>query len=222
MLLFRLLKYISFVADLAILIVIYYAYRAIKGIFTREKWSFSEWIRTIGDEAYSLAGRYSIIILIVALVSVLLTSTVIHQLVGINNLELKPSGTYCFYVEATNASDKTYTLPAQIRVEKETEEVREGKERTYTYYYIEKVFFSDGEYLDAKNLDEVQIGKASTFYDDSDHRWQLVLLNEHAYSPQVKETNNADWLSTTFLLVELFSLFVLLYALIKKEIRADT
>lgn len=215
MFLYRLLEYISFVAGFSILIVLYYTYQAIKGFFKKEKWTFKEWIDEIGCELYGLAGKWSQLVLIVSAIALLLTNTTIHQFVGINNLKLKPEGTYCFYVEATRNYGKTYTLPAQIRIEKERDEVGEGKERTYTYYYIEKVIFSNGGYLDTENLDRVEINEASYFYDNEDNEWELVLLNEHAYSPNVKETNNATWFGITFLSLEIFSISILLYALFK-------
>ena len=138
-----------------------------------------------------------------------------------NNLKLKPEGTYCFYVEATRNYSKTYTLPAQIRIEKESEEVGEGKERTYTYYYIEKVIFSNGGYLDTGDLGSVEINEASYFYDNEDNEWELVLLNEHAYSPNVKETNNATWFDISFLSLEIISISILIYALFKNKATAE-
>ena len=211
MFLYRLLKYISFVADFSILILIYYIWVGIK-----QKLSFSEWTSLIKYENSNLLGHYSQIILIIAAVAMLITNTAVHQLVGVNNLELKPEGTYCFYVEATRDGGKTYTLPAQIRIEKETDEVAEGKTRTYTYYHIEKVFFSNGGYLDTVDTDPVEINK-STYYYDGENDWSLVLLNEHAYSPNVEETNNATWPELLFLIFESACIGILLYSLLKKE-----
>ena len=217
---YRLLKYISLVADFSILIILYYTYQAIKGFFKKQKWTFKEWIDEIGSEIYGLAGKWSQIILIVSSIALLLTNTTIHQFVGINNLKLKPEGTYCFYVEATSSYGKTYTLPAQIRIEKESEEVGEGKERTYTYYYIEKVVFSNGGYLNTEDLESVEINESSYFYDDEDNKWELTLLNEHAYSPNIKETNTATWFDITFLSLEIISMSILLYALFKNNEQA--
>lgn len=214
---YRLLKYVSFVADFSILIFLYYIYQAIKSFFKKQKWSFKEWIDEIGCELYGIAGKWSQIILIISSIALLVTNTTIHQFVGINNLELKPEGTYCFYVEATSNSGKNYTLPAQIRIEKESEEVGEGKERTYTYYYIEKVVFSNGGYLNTEDLESVKINEATYFYDNDDNEWELVLLNEHAYSPDIKETNNATWFDITFLSLEIISISILLYALFKNK-----
>ena len=214
---YQLLKCISWPASFSILIILYYIYKAIKVFFKKQKWTFKEWIDEIGIELYSLAGKWSQIILIVSSIALLLTNTTIHQFVGINNLKLKPEGTYCFYVEATRNYGKTYTLPAQIRIEKESEEVGEGKERTYTYYYIEKVIFSNGGYLNTEDLERVEIDESSYFYDDEDNEWELILLNEHAYSPNVKETNNATWFDITILSIEIISISILLYALLKNK-----
>lgn len=211
MFLYRLLQYVSFVADFSILILIYYIWVGIK-----HRLSFGEWTSLIKHENANLLGHYSQIILIVAAIAMLITNTAVHQLVGVNNLALKPEGTYCFYVEATRDSGKTYTLPAQIRVEKESDEVAEGKTRTHTYYYIERVFFSNGGYLNTENCDYVDIGE-STHYYDGENDWSLVLLNEHAYSPHVEETNNATWLEILFLMLESSCIGLLLYSLLKKE-----
>lgn len=217
---YRLLEYISFVADFSIPIVLYYTYQAIKGFFKKQKMTFKEWVDEIGCELYNLAGKWSQIILIVSAVAMLITNTAVHQLIGINNLKLKPEGTYCFYVEATRNDGKTYTLPAQVRVEKETDEVKEGKRRTYTHYYIERVFFSNGGYLNTEYTDYVDIND-STYHYDGESDWNLVLLNEHAYSPNVKETNNATWLDITFLSIETISISIILYALFKGKEQAE-
>jgi hypothetical protein len=214
---YRILRYISFVSSLAILLVLYYVFKAIKGLFTGNKYSFVEWIDEIGYELYSFPGKWSKVILITSFVAMLLTNTTVHQLVGINNLELKPEGTYCFYVKATSPTGKSYTLPAQIRIEKETDEVGE-KTRTRTYFYIQKVYFTNGGYLDTDDGEPDEIDQASYFYEDFDDyaSWDLVLLNEHAYSPYVHETNNADWLDLTFLSIETISFIIVLVALLRQ------
>ena len=217
MLIYRLLQYVAIVADLAIVVFLYYIFKAIKSFIKKEKLTFSEWIDNIGWDLDKLAGNFTKGILIVAAVAMLLTNTAVHQFVGVKNLKIKPEGTYCFYVEATRWGGKTYTLPAQVRVEKEIDEVAEGKSKTYTYYFIEKVFFSNGGYLDVDDSEPDEINEASTTWDKNDDEWQLVLLNEPAYSPDVEETNNATVLDIVYLLLESVSVFVFLYALFKRK-----
>ena len=129
MILFRLLRWTSGFAFFPILIVLYYGFKAVQGVFNGQKWAFNEWIEIVGHELYGLAGDWSRNIIIASLIALLLTNSAIHQLVGINNLNIEPDGTYCFYVAATKNGEKTYTLPAQIRVEEEHEE--DDHERGY-------------------------------------------------------------------------------------------
>lgn len=217
MILFRLLRWTSGFAFFPILIVLYYGFKAVQGVFNGQKWAFNEWIEIVGHELYGLAGDWSRNIIIASLIALLLTNSAIHQLVGINNLNIEPDGTYCFYVAATKNGEKTYTLPAQIRVEEEHEEVDERTEKIYRYYFIERVYFSNGGYLDTEDLDAVKIDEPAIFYDNSDNEWELILLNKHAYTPEIKETNNASWVAIAFLIVEVSSIAVVLYALSKTK-----
>lgn len=219
MFIYNILKAVSSIAvTLCTLIGGYCIWKVIKGFFQGQKLSISDCIAPIRDLVGNLAGGITKPLLIVSLIATIITSTAIHQLVGIHNLQLKPEGTYCFYVEATRYGGNTYVLPAQIRVEKDTEEVSEGRNKTFTYYYIEKVFFSNGGWIDTEESEPIDINESSYYYDyDADDEWELVLLNEHAYSPYVPETNNADWLDVTFLLIKVISIGFSLFALCYKE-----
>lgn len=218
---YRLLEWLADIAFFPILIVLYYVFKAIQMHFKKQKWTFNEWIEVIGRELYGLAGNWSKNLIIASSIALLLTNPVIHHFVGINNLKIKPDGTYCFYVEATRNGSKTYTLPAQIRIEEYREDEDERTTRIYRYYYIERVFFSNGGYLNTEDLDDVDINKPTVFYDKDDNEWELVLLNEHAYTPEVKETNNVSWLSLSLLLIESVSIIIILYALSKSKKPAD-
>ena len=219
MFIYNIMKYISAIAiTLCTLTVGYYIWKAIRSLFKREKLSFAGWTEAIKNEVLDFAGDITKPLLIVSLLATLITSTVLHQLIGIHNLLIIPEGTYCFYVEAHRYDGKTYTLPAQIGVTRETEDVSESKKKTFTYYYVEKVFFSNGEYLDTKGNEPVEINEPSYYYDCvTDDEWELVLLNEHAYSPYVTETNNADWLDITFMLIKVIPIAFSLYVLYRKE-----
>lgn len=218
MLFYNLLNYFSSISvTICVLITGYYIWEYICILFRKEKFSFSKWVDKIKIEIHSFVGKYANFFLIIALIATLSTNTAVHQLVGVHNLKLKPQGTYCFYVEAHRLGGSTYTLPAQVRIEKETEEIGDSKERTYTYYYIEKLFFTNGDVLDIEVWDSVEIDKTSFQTDIYNDEWELKLLNKHAYAPQVKETNNADWFDITFLLIEVTSITFLLFIMFRKE-----
>lgn len=214
---YRLLRYASSLpVCICILGMGYYIFIALKSLCKREHLPFSTWLDRIKAEA-NIAGSFTIPLLIIALCGVLITNTAVHQLVGIHNLNLKPEGTYCFYVEAHRYGGKTYTLPAQISVEKETVEVSEEKSKTYTYYYIEKVFFSNGGWLDTSDNESVKIGESAHHWTADGEEWELTLLNEHAFSPSVTETNNATEIDIAFLLIEVISVSFFLYAIARKD-----
>lgn len=218
MILYRILKNISSIAvSFCVLIFGYYIWIAIKNLFQKTPLSFSKWLDKIKSEAQDLAGKFSKPFLVFTLFATIITNTAIHQIVGIHNLKLKPEGTYCFYVEASRSGGKTYTLPAQIRIEKETEEVGDNKERTYTYYYIERLVFSNGTEIAIDVWDSAKIDEPDYHLDSDGDEWELTLLNKHAYSSQIEETDNATWLDIIFLLIETFSIIVLLYALCQKS-----
>lgn len=217
MLIYRLLKYAStFLKSACILVFGYYLWRAIRRI-VKSEFSFTEWIGDIRNEVCSWFGKYAKPLLMVALISTLLTNTTVHQIVGIYNLKILPAGTYCFYVEAHRIGGKTYTIPSEVKIEKETEEVGDNRERTYTYYYIERLFFSNGTEIEIDVWDSVQINESAYHTDSNGEEWELTLLNKHAYSPQMEETNNTDWFGVTLLVIEVLSVAFLLFAMYWKK-----
>lgn len=80
-----------------------------------------------------------------------------------HNIELKHRGTYCFYVKAPDGNH-SYTFPAQIFIEEYEKEERE-KTYKYRFYFIEKVYFSNGGYLDFTKSFDVKINKRAYLYD---------------------------------------------------------
>lgn len=221
MFIYRLLKYASgFLIGACILVFFYHVWKAIRSIVKKD-FSADIWIAEIKNEVDSWFGKYAKPFLIVALLSTLLTNTAVHQFVGIYNLKILPAGTYCFYVEASQFGGKTYTVPAEVTIEKETEEVGD-KERTYTYYYIERFFFSNGKEIELDVWDYVEINKSAYHIDSNGDEWELTLLNKHAYLPQIKETNNANWISITFLIIEIISVLFLLFAVYRKSGNNET
>ncbi len=219
---YRLLMLLAaFPVGLSFLFVIYSVYYAVKQKVNGHPFTFAKWIEWISIELSGFGG-YLKTVLVISLIAVFVTSPAVHQLVGVHNLELKPEGNYCFYVEATRNGDKTYTLPAEISVRTEYEEDIDGKSKSKHVYHIEKVFFSNGGWLDTTDSEPVDIGASISFFDESENwlegdYWKFVLLNEHAYSPYVNETNNAAFWDITIVLLEALCVGFLLYVRCKTE-----
>ena len=113
------------------------------------------------------------------------------ELIGYDNIETKPSGTYCYYVEITG--NKKYTLPAKVNVDVYSDEVAEGKSQTYHDYYIEKVYWSNGGYLYFGDNDErMEVNDSITLYDQDENEWEVKLLNKSAYCSDFKNTSSLD------------------------------
>lgn len=200
----------SIVYPFCIFLLVCYIWDALKN-----RTPFSKWADQINTYAKTYLGNFRIPLLAFSLLGILITTPAVHQLAGIHDLDLKPEGTYCFYVEAQQHNGDAYVLPAQIDVVKEKIEVDEGRSKTRTYYYIENVYFSNGGYLDASDGENDAIGQPSVFFDGENY-WELTLLNEHAYSPYVQETDNADWLDIVFLLLKIIPTSILLCMLYHK------
>lgn len=214
---YDLLWYISLLSPICVLIVIYFFYLVIKSVFLKKERAFFYELTQLRTGLYGITGKFTIFALVLVLISTLATSRVAHQIVGIHNLELKSSGTYCFFVEAKRAGGTSYVLPAQIRVEPETYEYSDGKTKTYINYYIEKVCFSNGSILEIDDPEDIGINETVYYSAPNGDEWALTLLNKHAYSPYVIETNKATPLAITYLVVQLLAISFLLYTCLQKE-----
>ncbi|MBE6742078.1 MAG: hypothetical protein E7570_07230 [Ruminococcaceae bacterium] len=209
---FRLLKYFS---NISLILVLFFIYEGVSVIRTYDKGDrLKSWIHIMGRDINNFFGKMVVPLLVILLISTVCTSTAFLQIVGINNLELKPEGTYCFYVKAKNRNDKTYDLPAKIRVVKEETEYSDDKTKTDTYYYLERVYFPNGEYLDTSCLNPVTINKVTYYFDNEGKIWNITLLNKHAYSQYVTETNNASWYMVTLLLIKTVIQLIVLYSVL--------
>ena len=217
MFIYRLLNYFCLISvTISVITIGYYIFVAIRSFVLKKRISFNKWILRIKYEAQDIAGSFSKVFLIISLIATLTTNTAFHQLVGIHNLKIKPEGTYCFYVEASPYKGKVYTVPAEIRIEKETKEIGD-KTQTYTYYYIERLVFSNGTEIQIDVWDSVEINKSAYHMDSTGDEWNLTLLNKHAYSPLIEENNNADWFGVTVLAIEVLSVAFLLFAMCWKN-----
>lgn len=209
MIIYNVLKFVRFLLPFLLIMLGYYLFILIKRKVKKEPFTLVEWLMQIQAELVATAGKFAIPLLLLVILASLITSQAVHQLVGIHNLELKPEGTYCFYVEATNEKGKTYVLPAEIDV------VIEYADQVSKEYYVKTVYFSNGGYLETYDMDPLEIGDHSWHETYDGDEWKIRLLNKHAYSPEVEETNNAAPSDIAYLIVELlipaFFLFALLY-----------
>ena len=204
MLLYDLLNWGSaIVAFLCFWVFAYYAFSLLKQVLTKKKPSFRSWLGQISSDLKEIRKDYLLVVLVVALCGRLVAAPAIHQLVGVHDLTLKPDGTYCFYVEATPRGGKTYTLPAEIR-------------KSDGNYYIDRVLFSNGGCLSPNGI-EAEIGKCTSFTSKDEENWDLVLLNEHAYSPMVEETDNATKKHIFLLVLEVLPIAVFIVLLLRKD-----
>lgn len=224
MFLYNLLKWVAVIAfAICCVTLAVYLWKAIKALFAKEKLSFGGWMQEIKTDVLAATKGFARPILIISLIGAVITNTAIHQLFGVHNLLLKPTGTYCFYVEACHFNGQSYTLPAEIRVEYETEDVGNDKQRTHKRYYINTIFFSNGELLEFSGNYSAEIGETDSYYErNTGDKWRLTLLNEHAYTPHVTETNNATWADIASAFVDIFPIAFLLFILCYKDRSDDT
>lgn len=153
------------------------------------------------------------IVILTILILFLAESNTFRELIGSHSLEGKNSGIYCYYV-ALESDEENYTLPGQISVDVYVDSRLDSygnERRDYSrQYYIEKVFFPDGDYLDfTDDYDYTNsLENSMWLYDQYERQWKCTILNEHAYCDQVEETS----FITTRSVIELFVIaFIVLY-----------
>ena len=111
-----------------------------------------------------------------------------------------PPGIYCYLVEASNG-EKTYTLPAQVRVFSD-EEMEE-----YTYYFtgdrevsqrlkkamcIEKAYWPNGGYLYFEDIEPVTFGESARLYDQDGNGWRCRLTEQRSSHPKIEEEHERN------------------------------
>ena len=203
MLLYDLLNLFSgLVAIFSFLILVGYIFSFVKQVFKKENPSLSGWLNQMSRDTKEFRGNALLVVLVIALFGRLVAAPSVHQLIGVHDLTLKPDGTYCFYVEATPRGGKTYTLPAEVR-------------KSSGDYSIERVFFANGGYLSVYEFAEIE--ERIGHYSKDDVDWDLVLLNEHAYSPMVIETDNATGKDVSLLVLEILPIAVFIFLFARKE-----
>jgi hypothetical protein len=142
----------------------------------------------------SLCNKNHLSFIIGGLVIVLLSAfscTTIREIIGYDNIGLKPDGEYCYFVNLSNGR-KTYTLPAKIYID--------SSEENRKTYDVSTVYWSNGGYLYFDNDDYISDfhEKIST-YDQNDNKWEINIINKSAYCPRMKETSTFDnWFNVVF------------------------
>lgn len=217
MLIYNLLEYISILSLVCFCIFLYFIYRVIKSTIKKESKSFAYYLMRVQSKVYNIAEGFTPMILVLIIVSTLVTSEVAQQIIGIHNLETKSNGIYCFYVAASQNGGESYTLPARIRIATETYDDHDGKNHKTTVYYIEKVYFPNGSFLEIGDSQAVRINESAQHYTSDGDEWSLTLLNKHAYSPYVEETNRLSPVNISLLVIRLSSTTFVLYACLRKE-----
>ena len=153
------------------------------------------------------------IVILAILALFLADDNTFRELIGSHSLEGKNSGTYCYYV-TLESDEESYTLPGQISVDVEVDSRLDNygnERREYSrQYYIEKVFFPDGNCLDFPDHSDCigSLKESILLYDQYERSWKCTILNEHAYCEQVEETSYI----TSRSVIELFIIiFIVLY-----------
>lgn len=96
--------------------------------------------------------------------------------IGSEDIRMMPSGTYCYYVEATNEKDQTYTLPANI------EKINQD------YFVVHNVYFKNGGYLYFEDCENFKFKEKEHVIDQNENFWDLKLTNIRTTHEKVKET----------------------------------
>ena len=145
------------------------------------------------------------LVVIVALLLFLYDNVTFRELVGIHTIEDLNSGTHCYYVELRHGI-KEYVLPGQISINVEIDD-----DDYVRYYYIERVYFSNDEYLDFTYYGDNyvnNINQSVHVRDQDGDDWYCKILDEHAYCPQIIETS---YISAKSIVELLFTIAAVLY-----------
>ncbi len=146
------------------------------------------------------------------------SQVIIH--LGCDDLRLMPEGTYCYYVNATNENDKTYTVPAKISKGYDEYAEERGENvvtHTVTQYYVHKLYFNNGGYLYFEDADYIEYDDKLSSYDQKGNRWEVELTSEKTYHVDVSETNPKKENAIFFVFLKLLIIWLTVIRFIKKE-----
>ncbi|MBO5089451.1 MAG: hypothetical protein J6C27_00860 [Clostridia bacterium] len=126
--------------------------------------------------SFKTAKIIIVIIDLVLAIAVILGSNQFWLWYGKRDIVIMPSGTYCYYVYATNEKGQTYTLPANI------EKINNNTYCVYNVYFKNGgyLYFYDCEYFDFEDTEYV--------IDQNGKGWHIELTNEKTTHPKVEET----------------------------------
>lgn len=192
---------------------------------------FSGYFSSCKEIMTSLVGglfKIATVILSIGLCCTIFLNASFQQKIGLYNYNLLKEGTYCFNIKVISSYDNEdlegNIYPAQIHISHEDDEI-EGdyfdKHRTKINIFLDAIYIND-TILKFDNFEyDMPISVNKEFYavDNEENEYDLKLLDKHAYSKHVKETNNCTKINILFLLIESFSIIFAIRALllIKKE-----
>ena len=174
-----------------------------------EQYTFKEWLFEFVD-LYKGYGKKLTIFLIIASILTIITNSAIQAIFN-DNIELKPEGTYCYYIEGTVNEGETYTLPAKIvKIKNEYDDSDSYITYSYSNYYINAIYFPNGKYVSFSDK-EIYLDTKTSCFDNYDNEWDIMLLNEHAYSKYVEESSYIDWKEILILAFTLFTVAFIIF-----------
>lgn len=218
---FNIMTYYSSLALLFCIIAIISSLKEfLKSIKSKEKLPLKKLTNSVCSFFGSKNSRWVIPLLIISFFTTLISNNIVQELIGVDDIRLKDEGIYSYYVEISN--DKyNYTLPAQIRIGKDisvTETENGETTKTRNCYIVERVYFTNGGYLDFDSDYITDIKE--TFYgmDQKGDYWEYTILNKHAHSPYIKETSALNFINIFLLILEIVIIgFVTLTLIINQK-----
>ena len=157
-------------------------------IFKKDKKSIYAVFEELKKHAKNNIFKYSIVFIAVIIIT-LFTSRNLLLVLGSRNLKTIPNGDYTYYVKMKKADkDKEYTLPALISKTYNCDEDVDNKLNCSSIYLLNKVYFSNGGYLYFEDDNELYINKKVSLYDYKGDKYEITLINEHAYVEGVNES----------------------------------
>lgn len=145
--------------------------------------------------------------IIVTIIDLILAATVLIGssqfwiLCGSQDIRVMPSGTYCYYVYATNEKDKTYTLPAEVeKINNDT-------------YLVYNVYFKNGGYLYFDDCDYFDYGDSEYVIDQNGNGWHIKLTNNKTTHTKVYESYKPSNILLTFAAFIIFLLSAIFHTI---------
>ena len=176
-----------------------------------------------------VGGLFKIVtvILSIGLCCTIFLNSSFQQKIGLYNYRLLKEGTYCFNVKIISAYSNSKlegnVYPAKILI-RHGDEYLDGdyfdKHRSKINILLDTIYVNDDAIkFDMFEGESIEMGKKFYTIDENEQEYDLMLLNQHAYSTHVKETNNCTTINVLFLMLEMFVIIFALRAVlsIRKE-----